>query len=323
MLLDIAGPAEVLRRANIEQSGVRFEVNYHAAGPCILSSVGLTLSELQPLPAELPDDAVVLVSGTTDSLMLPDRDITTMPDTAHESKRIVQWLKSAVRPAHLLVCIHSGALLAARAGLLDGHVCTAHHADCEALVRLAPGARVIENQLYVEDRNRLTSAGIAAGIDLMLHLIGRYTDPFCVVRVARALVVHRRRAGNESQSSPWFAGRNHIHHAVHKAQDAVAAAPAASWSLASLAVIANASTRHLSRLFKAHAGMSVPEYVGQLRIALANEFLRNTSLDLERVAELSGFASTRQLRRTWSRYYTHPPSQVRRLPRGRGVAALA
>jgi transcriptional regulator GlxA family with amidase domain len=67
----------------------------------------------------------------------------------------------------------------------------------------------------------------------------------------------------------------------------------------------------LSRLFNEHAGMGLPDYINRLRVALARELLAQTRLDMERVAERSGFASARQLRRAWSRSYATPPHAAR------------
>jgi transcriptional regulator GlxA family with amidase domain len=312
LLLDVAGPADVLRRANIEQSAVRFQVRYHAAAPEVTSSVGLTLAALEPLPEAVPEDAIVIVSGDAETLMRPEGESPRDPAAGRERRAIVQWLKTSVRPDHLLVCICSGALFAAEAGLLDGYACTTHHTDCADLARIAPLAKVLENRLFVEDRNRLTSAGITAGIDLMLHLVSRLTDPLVALRVAQHLVVYFRRSGSDPQASPWFSGRNHMHRAVHRAQDAVMAAPAAPWTLEGLADIAGTSPRHLSRLFNEHTGMSVPGYVGQLRVVLAGDFLRHSSLDLEGIAHKVGFASARQMRRVWAQFHAEPPSHIRR-----------
>jgi len=134
--------------------------------------------------------------------------------------------------------------------------------------------------------------------------------------VARYLVVYARRAGGDPQLSPWLEGRNHLHPAVHRAQDTVAADPAREWSVADLARAAGASPRHLSRLFNEHTGMSVTDYVNRLRVALAHDLLTATRLDMETVAERAGFASTRQFRRAWNRLHALPPSRLRAAVRG-------
>ncbi|HJU38859.1 MAG TPA: helix-turn-helix domain-containing protein, partial [Tahibacter sp.] len=152
---------------------------------------------------------------------------------------------------------------------------------------------------------------VTAGTDLMLHLVGCLLGPAIASSIARHLVVYLRRSGADPQLSPWLEGRNHIHPAVHRAQDAIAADPSHAWTLAELARVASTSARHLSRLFNEHAGMGIPAYVNGLRVALARELIGETRLDMERVAERSGFASARQLRRAWRRSYATPPQAAR------------
>ncbi|RZS83079.1 AraC family transcriptional regulator with amidase-like domain [Phyllobacterium myrsinacearum] len=313
LLLDIAGPVEVLRKANLEQDAVHFGVRYVGPLASVTTSIGLTISGIEPLPHHVPDDAMIMLAGDTTILM----------DTAasrgaeahgHRDREIVAWLKAHVGESQTLVTICSGALLAARAGLLDACSCTTHFASVDDLRALAPTARVLDNRLYVEDGNRFSSAGITAGIDLMLHLVSRMAGPACAVAVARYLVVYLRRSGTDPQWSPWLDGRNHIHPAIHRVQDRLAADPAQRWTLESLADIAATSPRHLSRLFNEHAGMSIPDYLNRLRVALAQEILSHTRLDMEGVAERTGFASARQLRRAWGRIHTTPPSGARGMP---------
>jgi transcriptional regulator GlxA family with amidase domain len=332
LLLDIAGPLEVLRRANMLQERVRFDVHYVGPSATVISSIGLSIAGLEPLPQTLPANAMVVLVGSVTEIMPAASAASgagaasaagnaaaeratharrTARDDRHDEAAIVDWLKKMIQPDHVLVSICSGALLAARAGLLDGYACTTHYGSCAQLATLAPKAKVVENRLYVEDRERFTSAGVTAGIDLMLHLVSRIIDPACALAVARYLVVYIRRGGGDPQLSPWLEGRNHIHPAIHRVQDAVTADPAREWTLDALADVAGASARHLSRLFNEQVGMSITDYRNRLRVALARELLGHTRLDMERIAERAGFASTRQLRRAWRQFYPTPPKHAR------------
>jgi len=308
LLLDLAGPAEVLRKANQVQDRVRFEIRYVGPTADVDSSIGLMLAGVAPLPASVPDGALVMIPG---SATIPPPPVADEAPYALAETAIADWLRTAIRPGIRLITICAGALLAARAGLLDGHDCTTHHACCAALADLAPTARVLENRLFVEDGERISSAGITAGIDLMLHLVAKLAGPAPAAAVARHLVVYLRRGGADPQLSPWLEGRNHLHPAVHRVQDAVAADPAHPWDLEALAHVAAASPRHLSRIFNEHAGMSLTSYVNRMRVALAHELLSGSRLDMESVAERAGFGSTRQLRRAWHRFHERPPSQFR------------
>jgi len=315
LLLDVAGPAEALRLANRYQHEIRFDLTF--AGPCatIPTSVGLDLQGLAPLPRSLPETAMVVVAGAV-SVPLPSPGGPAPGRLEEHQQAVVDWLKRIAEPRHRLVFICSGALLAARAGLLDGRACTTHHSECAALTRLAPRARVLDDRIFVVDGNVSTSAGVTAGLDLMLHLVHKIAGPPAAVAAAREMVVYLRRSGADPQLSPWLEGRNHLHPAVHRAQDAITENPAHPWSLDELATLAATSPRNLTRLFARHAGVNPLEYIHRLRIALAGQLLTSSELDLERVAERAGFGSSRQLRRVWGKYNALPPSRSRALHAG-------
>jgi transcriptional regulator GlxA family with amidase domain len=313
LLLDVAGPLEVLRRANQVQSALRFDVHYVGAGERVRSSIGLALAAIEPLPDTLPADAWVVVAGDVSDVMASDEGSHRAEAVreADDERAIVAWLRSHVEADTRLICICSGALLAARAGLLEGRTCTTHHESCAELAAIAPSARVVENRLYVADGPCCTSAGITTGIDLMLHMVGELTNQAVAVAIARYLVVYLRRGGADPQLSPWLEGRNHVHPAVHRVQDAIAADLTRSWTLTALARIASVSNRHLSRLFNEHVGMSIAQYVNRLRVARAHELLSQTKLGMEQVAERTGFGSARQFRRAWHRVHAGTPREAR------------
>ncbi len=306
LALDLIGPAEVFRYANrtaeAEGNPPLFTLHYISAATRIDTSIGLDLTGFKPLPASLPAEAIVVLVGCTGL----DEDFS--PPAA---QRTVEWLHKHVTARHRLLCICTGALLAGYAGLLDGRQCTTHHNHYDALRRVAPRAHVVENRIFVEDGMACTSAGVTAGIDLALHMVARVAGHRISAIVAHKMVIYLRRAGNDPQLSPWLAFRNHMHPAVHRVQDAIIENPARDWTVAALAQIACTSERHLNRLFREHAGTGIVDYLQRIRISLARELLAQSRLDIERVAEQSGFNSTRQLRRIWKKFEHTSPSQYR------------
>ncbi|SPZ62985.1 transcriptional activator FtrA [Serratia quinivorans] len=287
--LDVSGPAETLRLAG------QFSLHYISPVPQVTCSVGMTLSQLQPLPDRLEDGAILVVPGISDS----QHFFANGP--AEQARRWLAALQPDLQQQRItLVCVCSGALLAAQAGLLDGYQCTTHHDVIERMRQQAPAAQVKENRIFVEDRSVYTSAGITAGIDLALHLINRQCGASRAMEIAREMVVYFRRSGDDPQLSPWLRYRNHLHPAVHRAQDVMAAEPEAEWSVPQVAEKAHVSSRHLARLFRSHVGISVREYHEQLRLAVARQRLQQ-GYGLEKAALAAGFSSGRQLRRAQQR----------------------
>lgn len=302
VLLDVAGAAEAFRMAEQLVPG-SYKLQFVGTSPALRACIGLQLHRLQPLPASVPDGTIVVITGVSSAAL----DLNSPP-----IKRLTEWLAKISRNQTVtLMCVCSGSLLAAQAGLLRGRECTTHHEFIDTLGKLEPTSTVHGNRIFVEDGPVFTSAGVTSGTDLALHMIGRQLGHKIAVAVARDLVVYMRRTTADPQLSAWVMHRNHIHPAVHKVQDAIARNPAADWTAKKLATIACMSARNLARLFSEHAGCSPLDYVQRLRVAVAREMVMNSDLALERVAERSGFSSAHHLRRVWRRWEHLPPAEYR------------
>jgi transcriptional regulator GlxA family with amidase domain len=302
LLFDLAAAAEPFRLANAHLSTPRFRLTFIAAQSMTTSSVGLFLGAADALPASLPDDALVVLLGFRAS---------TRRGRSSQHAALSQWLATVIRPSHWVLCICTGAFLAAQAGLLDGRACTTHHDFCAQLAREYPRAQVRENRIFVRDGNLFTSAGITAGVDLTLFVLSLLVGEAVSLKVARELVVYMRRTGDDPQLSPLLAHRNHLHPVVHRVQDAVAQQPTRDWTLESLARVAHLSPRQLTRLFPNCTGITPVGYVTHIRLAKARELLADSELDLERIAENAGFGSLRQFRRLFRRAFGTSPSHWR------------
>lgn len=290
LALDLTGPAETLRLSG------QFRTHYISPLNEVELTTGLVVSRLQPLPSTLPAHSIVVVPGVDNS----ETQFDTEP--ARLARDWLTTLKGPIEQGTLqLVCICSGSLLAGMAGLLDGYHCTSHHEVIPRLRERVPAALVKDNRIFVEDRHVLTSAGITAGIDLALYLVAQHLGPQAALDVAREMVVYFRRGGEDPQLSPWLQHRNHLHPAVHRAQNVISADPETAWQVEDVAAKAHISSRHLTRLFRQYLGISVRDYHEQLRIAVARQRMQQ-GLGVEKAALAAGFSSGRQLRRAQLRW---------------------
>jgi transcriptional regulator GlxA family with amidase domain len=301
VLLDLAGPSDAFRNAN-QKVPDSYRLRFVAPTRSIQAAGGLELGALEPLPATLPDGAMVVLTGVAGESMRLEQP---------ETRKVIEWLASGVTRNGLLLCVCGGSVVAAKAGLLAGRECTTHFAHIDELRRVEPQARVLDNRIFVEDGSVFTSAGVTAGLDLSLYVIGQQLGPRVAAEVARELVVYLRRSGSDPALSPWVAHRNHLHPAVHRVQDAVVRDPTAAWTSRDLSGVACTSSRNLARLFAEHARCSPLDFVQLIRFAFAKELVTQSRLDLERVAAKAGFRSAQHLRRVWSRWEARPPSAFR------------
>jgi transcriptional regulator GlxA family with amidase domain len=313
MLLDIAGPAEAFRLANLHLAArgrpPRFRLRF--AGPLASapSSVGLALAGLEPLPTDLSSPTWVILGGQ------PSANVNQVTPTM---STCALWLNQVLHQSllgsgapHRLVTICSGTLLAARAGLLDNRCCTTHHELRGTLRALAPQAHVLDNRVFVVDGPLASSAGITAGIDLALHLIAEDRGEALAAAVAEDMVVYLRRSPADPELSPFLVHRRHMHAAVHRVQDAISAEPERDWNMAELAAVGHVTERHLLRLFMDHTGVSPLHYLQTLRLERARQSIEHGA-SVTRAAEVAGFHSGLHLRRAWSRQWGGSPRDASR-----------
>lgn len=308
LLLDIAGPAEAFRLANLhrELRGLppRFRLRFTGpvAGP--RTSVGLVLAELEPLPARLSAPTWVVLVGQPSAEL--GRATPAIVATAKWLAGLLGESLAAAATPHRLVTVCSGALLAARAGLLGTRRCTTHHELLPLLRKLAPRAQVVDNRVFLLDGPLASSAGITAGIDLALHLIAEDCGEALAASVAEDMVVYLRRSPRDPELSPFLIHRRHLHPAVHRVQDAILAAPERDWDMAALAKVGFVTDRHLLRLFLDHAGVSPLGYLQAIRLERARQSLERGA-SVTGAAQSAGFRSDLQLRRAWSRQWGGSP----------------
>jgi transcriptional regulator GlxA family with amidase domain len=308
LALDIAGPAEAFRLANQHRERLgqspRFRLRFCGPVEKLPTSVGLSLAQLEPLPARLGAPTWVVVVGQPTAHV---RQVT--PAISRTAQWLHQTLHASLldeRSPHRLVTICSGTLLAARAGLLASRRCTTHHELLQMLRALAPRAHVIDNRVFVIDRSIASSAGITAGIDVALHLVAEECGEALAASVAEDMVVYLRRSPRDPELSPFHMHRRHLHPAVHRVQDAMIAAPEREWDMTSLAALANSTERHLLRLFMSHACVSPLNFLRSIRLERAKQALEHGAT-VTRAAEVAGFSSGLQLRRAWSRQWGGSP----------------
>jgi transcriptional regulator GlxA family with amidase domain len=235
--------------------------------------------------------------------------------------RIPGELRDALRDAAgraRMVSICTGSSVLAAAGLLDGRPAATHWRDVEPFRRNFPAVRLDPDVLFVDDGDVLTSAGVAAGIDLLLHLVRRDHGSEVANRVARRNVVAPWREGGQSQF---------VERALPEAGEAGTAATRA-WAterlgepltLADLAAHARMSVRTFTRRFREETGLSPLRWLAGQRLALARQLLESTDAPIDRVAADAGFGTPASLRQHLRASIGVAPGTYRRTYRGAGV----
>lgn len=155
--LDLVGPQYMFSSL----MGARVEIVAKSREP-IVSDTGLTLVPDRVFD-DLPDGlTVIFVPGGTTGTLQALRD----PET-------VAFVQAAGVRADYVTSVCTGSLLLGKAGLLDGYRATSHWLTLPSLSHF--GAQPVQERVVI-DRNRITGAGVSAGLDFGLSLVGRFRD---------------------------------------------------------------------------------------------------------------------------------------------------
>jgi transcriptional regulator GlxA family with amidase domain len=304
-IIDVTGPLEVFARTarwlrdhrRITPDAYSVELVAERAGRIVMSN-GLQLVANRRYDAVRSADTLLIAGGIGVDTLLPDR-------------RLRDWIARSAQRIPRLGSICTGALLLAKAGLLDERRATTHWSYVDRLAALAPSARIERDAIYVQDGNLFTSAGVTAGMDMALSMVEADWGRTTALAVARELVMYMKRPGGQSQfSGPLGAQlRDDVFGGlqvwIHEHLDG-------DLSVASLAQRANMSIRNFGRLFRKRLGTSPAGYVRRARLEEARRQMETSrELRLKSVARRCGFASEQQMRRAFRQGVGINPSQYR------------
>ncbi|MER6500377.1 helix-turn-helix domain-containing protein [Streptomyces sp. NPDC001455] len=284
----------------------------------------VTCSVRPPGPVHTDADFTITVERGPESLATADTVV--IPASyelgpVYTQGRLTDELAAAfahVRPGTRMVSICTGSYVLAAAGYLDGRPATTHWASADHFQRLFPDVRVDPDVLFIDDGDVLTSAGVAAGIDLCLHIVRRDHGTAVANDVARRTVVPPHRDGGQAQ---------YIQRPVPEARLATTTT-ARAWALSRLehpiqlrdmARQESMSVRTFTRRFREEVGISPVQWLTRQRVERARQLLESTDLSIDQVARDAGFGTATSLRQHLQAVLGVSPSAYRRTFRDRAA----
>ncbi|MFC8790785.1 GlxA family transcriptional regulator [Streptomyces cinereoruber] len=295
---DLAIPCQVFALVTGPDGSPAYEVRV-----CVDRSMAATAGPTEPFHVSSSycwDDVL-----GADTVVVPGVPAERAPDP-----RALRLLREAAEDGARIASICTGAFVLAHAGLLEGRRATTHWRFAGALAERFPGIDVDPSVLYVDEGRVLTSAGIAAGLDLCLHLVRQDHGAAAAASAARVLVMPPQRTGGQAQYIEYPAPGidsadlgGTLQWMRHKLSEPL--------SLADIAAHAMMSRRSLARHFRAQTGTTPLRWLLVQRVARARELLETTELPLTRIAEATGFGAVETLRHHFVRQVGTTPSAYR------------
>jgi len=224
------------------------------------------------------------------------------PLASARSRPLTRWLQRAARSGVELGGIENGSLALAEAGLLDNHPAAIHWDNLAGFQELFPKVRIAPHS-YSVTPNRLTCAGAAAILDMMIAWIARYADPQVAEEVSRHLLLARRPATRDEP------GRDDT---INRARSLMQAHIDDPLPCEAIAQRLNISLRQLERRFKQALGRTVHAEYRLVRVERAHQYLQQTRLSVTEVAALTGYSCVEYFSKVYRRAFTVVPSVDRR-----------
>ncbi|WP_079031904.1 GlxA family transcriptional regulator [Streptomyces specialis] len=256
-----------------------------------------------PTPGVVRTDADVTINVAHGPEALAEADTVIVPaahetDETYSEGRLPPALARAlarIRPGTRIASIGTGAFVLAAAGMLDGRRATTHWASCDHFRSLYPQVLLDADILYTEDGNVLTSAGVASGIDLCLHMVRSDFGAAVANSVARRTVVPPHRDGGQAQyvERPVPAPRVR---STGRARSYALDHLDRPLTLRELAAREAMSVRTFTRRFREETGLSPQRWIVLQRVERARQLLEDSDLPVDRIAREAGFGTAASMR---------------------------
>jgi transcriptional regulator GlxA family with amidase domain len=301
---DLAIPAQVFGHEDERQ---HYSFAVCAAEPGLVqTTTGYAINAADGLEALLSADTIVVPGFSP---------------LADPPAEVSEALRNAAGNGARVVSVCTGAFALAAAGLLDGKRAATHWKNAERLQTLYPAIAVDADVLYIDEGDVSTSAGVAAGIDLCLHLVRTDHGTEAANRIARRMVVAPHREGGQAQ----FIERPVAAPLTHFAQTCLWALQrlAEPLTVLDMAVHAGWAPSSFARKFLAETGTTPLRWLTSQRIAEACHLLETTDLTVQAIASKTGLGTSANFRLHFTRELSTTPSGYRRLYQGRNRSATA
>ncbi len=307
-ILDLVGPLQVFARASDMYSranpGARpiysVEVASISSRRSLTANCGLSFAAHKTFRE---------VRGKIDTVLVAGGDAIERNEINADA---VRWLKKIATRSRRVGSVCTGAMLLARAGLLDGRRATTHWNWCEVLIRRAPRADVDPNPIFVRDENIYTSAGVTAGMDLALALVEEDHGSKLALQVARNLVLYLRRPGGQSQFSAALSLQATDRKPLRELEAWVLDNLHKPLTVPVLAQRVAMSPRNFARVFTKEMKTTPAKFVERLRVEAARRRLEESQNSMETIASECGFGDVNSMRNVFQRALKIAPGQYRR-----------
>jgi transcriptional regulator GlxA family with amidase domain len=315
-VLDVAGPFEVLTRARLEpgvesrrtEAGALFDVFTVAKTAEPVTATGGLVIVPRHSFADAPRIDLLLVPGGFGTRPLL------------QDAETIEWIRRTAATARRTASVCTGALLLARAGLLDGRRATTHWGLVDEYRARFPAADWRPEELVTDSDGVYCGGGVHAALDLALYLVEKLCGRETALRCSRSLLIDMPRTC-QAGFAVLPLGRRHADEPIRRAEDWIHRHCREEFRFEDLARQLGMSPRNFIRRFKQATGLPPVDYVQRLRVTAARRMLEEDERSVQEVCQAVGYEDAAFFRTLFKRHTGLSPAAYRRQSGARAVRA--
>ncbi len=228
----------------------------------------------------------------------------------HDDPELEKWLRNVARRHVIVGAAEMGSYVLAKSGLLSGYAATIHWHCHNAFRERYPDVELTE-KLFVVDRQRMTSAGGVACLDMMLHDIQLRHGESLAAEVAEQVIYTSPRDATQPQKNPYPGEHAIVPRVLRKAVELMEANVERTMTIPKLSELLGLSQRKLERLFNKHFGCSAVAFYRRVRLLRARVLLTQTDMSVLDICVACGFASSSYFSKSYAEQFGMRPRDHR------------
>lgn len=306
-LLTMAGPADVFSFAQ-SMLGAQKGPHYQSYEVLIAGAVPGNRIPMNSAADLLVTTSLPDIKRPIDTLIITGHNL---PEDDADTARFYRWLQRKAPGIRRVAAVCVATYVLAKAGLLRNKRATTHWERYDHFQQTFPDVKVDTTPFYIKDGNIYTAGGVTSGLDLSLAMVEEDYGRDLALQIARKLVIHLKRPGNQKQFGSLLPEYELNSKLVLLLRPWIMEHIAEDLPVERLAAEAHMSARNFARVFLKETGFTPAKFIEKLRVELARNYLENSSLGLEEIALRCGLGGLVSMRRTFLRHLEISPGTYR------------
>lgn len=244
-------------------------------------------------------DALIRDIKKTDLIVIPAID-GSMAEAIEINKEFVPWIVEQYGKGAEIASLCVGAFILASTGLVDDKKCATHWVAENEFRKMFPQVNLVTERIITEENGIYSSGGAFSYLNLILHLIEKYTGREMSMLLSKVFAIEIER-DNQARFVMFSGQKDHDDDEIRAAQDYIENNYTEKLTVDQLASTFALGRRSLERRFKKATANTVVEYIQRVKIEAAKKDLETSRKTINEIMYEVGYNDTKAFRMTFKK----------------------